>query len=73
MELSGNKRISNISGGNFLSLKKKKHSNKKVVIFQEMMGLSRSKLKNLLKYENFYISFHIFCLLKENFSNISKK
>ena len=59
--------------GTFWAWKKKKHSNKKVVIFQEMMGLSRSKLKNLLKYENFYISFHIFCLLKENFSNISKK
>ena len=72
-----------ISGENFPSSQnKKKPTLKKFLIFQEM-ELSSSKTKKALIFQEgtrkalkskfSYIAFHIFCLLRENFSNISAK
>ena len=66
----------------FRARKIKKLTLKKCLIFRKM-ELSSHVLKKLLiskertykagKSKNFYIFFHIFCLLRENFSNIGAK
>ena len=59
-----------VSGSNFPSLKNEKKPSKKCLIFQEM-ELCSPKPKKFAKPEN--QKFHIFCLLRENFLNITAK
>ena len=66
-----------MSGDNFLNSKNKKNSALLFLLFPEM-ELSSLRLKNFLYFRRELAKpkkqrFHIFCLLRENFSNISAK
>ena len=74
-------KTSYISRGNFWALKKKKNTEK--ISYISWNGTSSPRIINFLIFQEgtcktwktriSYISFHIFCLLRENFPNINVK